>query len=257
METFSLTQWETLLSIADTFYPALTASEIAKIKAETLPTLSYGAENWTETENFLTTSATSDPDFPNYLAYYFVHNVPPTGVAETAGLLDILDGGIKTYNFCSTTTPFRLLPLDQRDAILKGWKDAYTPLFCTVFNSFRAITAIVYLRTSKAAFAAVGYPTIDPCKISAADLASRNLPKFAFEGFGGAETAEVEVDVVVIGSGSGGQVVATKLAQKGLKVLVVDKGRFFPQEQLPLPEIKASGWMFENGGVVVTSDGRC
>ena len=58
----------------------------------------------------------------------------------------------------------------------------------------------------------------------------------------------IETDVVVVGSGCGGGVVAKNLAEAGYRVLVVDKSYYWPSEHLPMKE--QEGWvhMFHNGG---------
>ena len=45
--------------------------------------------------------------------------------------------------------------------------------------------------------------------------------------------ADVDVDVVVVGSGFGGAVSALRLAEKGYRVLVLEAGRRFEDEDFP------------------------
>lgn len=128
-------------------------------------------------------------------------------------------------------------------------------MFRAVFNVFRGFTAAVFLRTSKELSVAINYHPTDPRKLCAEDLAAKNHPKFTFEDFGDREKVQVETDVVVVGSGSGGQVVAAKLARGGLRVLVVDKGAFFKQEKLPMTEIEGSERLYECGGGLPAANG--
>ncbi|KAA8912988.1 hypothetical protein FN846DRAFT_931329 [Sphaerosporella brunnea] len=250
---FTESQFATFLAIADTLVPALSPAEIERIKEERLPRLC--SSDWNKISPFLTTAASQHPDYALYLAYYFAHHVAPPDTKRIGSLLDTLDGGLYTYIFCGTTVRFRELSREQREQIMQGWKNAYLSVFKGLFDFLKAITMFVYLRTSPELFEALGYPRVDPRKLGAQELAARNLPKFTFETFGGAEEVEMETDVVIVGSGSGGQVVAAKLAGRGLKVLVLDKGCFFPQEELPKKEVEASSTMFENGGGTTTVDG--
>ena len=61
-------------------------------------------------------------------------------------------------------------------------------------------------------------------------------------------------DVVVIGSGCGGGVVAAELAAEGHRVLVVDKGPYQPRAAYTQVEADAFDTMYEQGGVCVTQD---
>ena len=73
----------------------------------------------------------------------------------------------------------------------------------------------------------------------------------------GAEFEEfiLETDVVIVGSGCGGAVCARNIAEAGRKVVVVDKGYYFPPEQLPMSELQGHTHIFENGGVDMSEDG--
>eukprot|EP00250_Pteridium_aquilinum_P021541 c25160_g1_i1 orf=131-2668(-) len=66
----------------------------------------------------------------------------------------------------------------------------------------------------------------------------------------------VKCDVVIAGSGPGGAVVAAKLARQGYRVVVLEKGGYFPvgtYSQLEGPSLYE---MYEEGGCLVTDDSR-
>ncbi|MQL87663.1 hypothetical protein Taro_020211 [Colocasia esculenta] len=64
----------------------------------------------------------------------------------------------------------------------------------------------------------------------------------------------IHCDAVVVGSGSGGAVVAGILAKAGFRVVVLDKGRYFPTAALSLLEGPSTEQMYESGGLVATDD---
>lgn len=64
---------------------------------------------------------------------------------------------------------------------------------------------------------------------------------------------ELSTDVLIVGSGCGGGVSAKTLSEAGHKVLVVDKGYYFPPSQLPMTQESATHYLYEGGGVL-TSD---
>ena len=65
---------------------------------------------------------------------------------------------------------------------------------------------------------------------------------------------ELEADVVVVGSGAGGGVVAARLAEAGLSVLVLEAGPFFAEAELPRGEGAAFRDLFLDRGTTSTVD---
>ncbi|XP_052209805.1 long-chain-alcohol oxidase FAO4A-like [Diospyros lotus] len=64
----------------------------------------------------------------------------------------------------------------------------------------------------------------------------------------------IKCDAVVIGSGSGGGVVAGVLAKAGYKVLVLEKGNYYARSSLSLLEGKSMKQMYMGNGLLATDD---
>jgi choline dehydrogenase-like flavoprotein len=68
------------------------------------------------------------------------------------------------------------------------------------------------------------------------------------------EDTTLEADVVVIGSGAGGGVVAGELARAGKSVIVVEKGGYNYEGNFTLQESQAMSQLYLNGGMLATRD---
>jgi choline dehydrogenase-like flavoprotein len=71
-----------------------------------------------------------------------------------------------------------------------------------------------------------------------------------------AQDCTLEADVVVVGSGAGGGVVAGTLAQQGMKVVVVEAAGYFNESDFAQTELKAYQEMYWRGGPTPTADGN-
>ncbi|MGK0308733.1 MAG: cholesterol oxidase, partial [Urechidicola sp.] len=54
----------------------------------------------------------------------------------------------------------------------------------------------------------------------------------------------LEYDYVIIGSGFGGSVSALRLSEKGYKVLVIEKGKWFGEKDFPKTNWNLKKWMW-------------
>jgi choline dehydrogenase-like flavoprotein len=70
------------------------------------------------------------------------------------------------------------------------------------------------------------------------------------------EDTTLEADVVVVGSGAGGGVIAGTLAQQGMKVVVVEAAGYFNESDFAQTELKAYQEMYWRGGPTPTADGN-
>ena len=67
---------------------------------------------------------------------------------------------------------------------------------------------------------------------------------------------ELEADVVVVGSGAGGGVIAGTLAQQGLKVVVLEAAGYFNESDFKQLELVAYQEMYWRGGPTPSADGN-
>jgi choline dehydrogenase-like flavoprotein len=69
------------------------------------------------------------------------------------------------------------------------------------------------------------------------------------------EPTRLDADVVVVGSGAGGGVVAAAVAEAGRAVIVLEQGPFVDESTMPRDELAAYDRLYLNHGLVTTWDG--
>ncbi|MEZ6109415.1 MAG: FAD-dependent oxidoreductase, partial [Pirellulaceae bacterium] len=72
----------------------------------------------------------------------------------------------------------------------------------------------------------------------------------------GAIDGSPDYDVIVVGSGAGGSVVAHSLTRAGMRVLVLEAGRFVSRSELGQGEWDGNRKLFDKQGSLATDDGR-
>lgn len=132
---------------------------------------------------------------------------------------------------------------------MKAWSRSYLlPLRATEVAFSRLIKS-TWARTSPTLGLALGCP-----RNPAHGTPGKGFP-FDFVSFPAGTGAEtLETDVIIVGSGCGAGVAAKNLAEDGHRVMVVDKGHYYPAEYLPMTELHGPQLLFENGGILPSDD---
>jgi len=144
----------------------------------------------------------------------------------------------------SGITPFHQHSVADRERLLLSWKTSRIPLFRKLYDSLAKVGNSVYLRASEVAPKAMllnRTPT-EPAK---------DLWDFKFSSLD--EVAVASFDAIIVGSGSGGGVVAKELSEAGLKVLVIEKGQHISPHGPALNEAQALEKMY-NQAAYATND---
>lgn len=106
---------------------------------------------------------------------------------------------------------FSALPLHERERVLRSWRDSASERRRTAYKVLRKGVLHYYFGLPGAARVAIGYP-------GPPDVLDRGTHE------GEALSGDVECDVCVVGSGTGGATAAAVLAEAGLDVLVLEAG---------------------------------
>lgn len=144
----------------------------------------------------------------------------------------------------------------QRERLLLRWASSPLGLRRSAFNAYRKLLTFV-------AYADPGEPDVpNPLPIAIGYRPDHPRPsrrRVAIRPLqvdrATREPLILETDVVVVGSGAGGGVVAADVAHAGRDVLVVEAGPFVDESTMPRDELDAYGRLYLNHGLLSTWDG--
>ncbi|KAK1285326.1 Long-chain-alcohol oxidase FAO4A [Acorus calamus] len=176
---------------------------------------------------------------------------------------------------------FPSVPSHVREEILLSWSLSSFFLFNMLFKCLKYITlrsffTLVNEKNENPSWKALGYCGPDPNFVnqeeeifnplseSIVDLGNptevifKTLQKKGFQvtttSPSSTPSVTIHCDAVVVGSGSGGGVIAGVLAKAGYKVVVLEKGEYYPKNQLSLLEGPTLDNMYDGSGFMATDD---
>ena len=189
--------------------------------------------------------------------------------------LSLLSTRAGTLLLAGHATPFPDLTVEQREAVLQRWKASNLALLRSIYRgivgAFRPLRALpgrditdsvpaaavaifVVYNNYENVVLATGYPARGDLLRYADQARLRKHYEYTFERIS-TPFQEFETDMLVIGSGAGGGVVASQLAQQGWNVFVLDKGTYVKPEDMLGVESDGFNRLYENGGLMATEDG--
>ncbi|KAL1919477.1 uncharacterized protein VTP21DRAFT_2170 [Calcarisporiella thermophila] len=188
---------------------------------------------------------------------YLTDAVPADRVRALAFGLSLLGTRPGSIALTGYFTEFPKLSRKQREEVLYKMSLSSIPLIRGLGIALASLTmAAFYKRQDPRILRAVGYPGPDT-EMHGEKFKSREhmFPHYEFIDIPQGKTTKLECDVVVVGSGAGGGVVAAELAKAGKSVIVIEKGEYVHQSELSLVESDAFERMYEGGGPLSTIDG--
>ena len=191
----------------------------------------------------------------NLAASAIERSLDPGQVQQLRRVLRLIESPAANLVLARRAARFRDLAPPRRERYLLGWANSPVPQRRAAFHALRRLlTFLAYADPGETAanphWGVIGYaaerPPVTP------DLTAVRpypLPPAA----GG--SIALEADVVVVGSGAGGGVVAADLAAAGRSVVVLEAGPFVDEAALPATEIDSFDRLYLDHGLASTSDG--
>jgi len=168
----------------------------------------------------------------------------PRDRAELDLLLRLLDFSVVNLVLSGIPKAFTAMSGIERERCLRGWATSRLPQRRKAFQALKRLTTVRHYTTAAGAHS-IGYPgPLGP---------PPSVPK-PIKPLVVATDTTLSCDVVVIGSGAGGGVVAAELNAAGKDVIVLEKGGYQNEGDFTHREADALRTMYDAGGLLATSD---
>jgi choline dehydrogenase-like flavoprotein len=179
----------------------------------------------------------------------------PEQVRQLRLVLRLVESRLANLALVRRKAPFRDLSPAERERYLLAWAGSPLGLRRSAFHAFRKLlTFIAYADSAGGTnprHAAMGYrPDAPPVTSSPTPIRAWTLPPPDESGL-----LTVDADVLVVGSGAGGGVVARDLARAGRSVVVLEAGPLVDETAMPVDELEAYDRLYLNHGFTTTWDG--
>ncbi|BGP32264.1 hypothetical protein JCM10296v2_004045 [Rhodotorula toruloides] len=241
-----------LTAVADAAFQAHgpeTVSEIRSLLPPGAP--QYQLENL---EKFVRSKFSDLPGSVDALAQQFCISLSKDNVDKIALTLSLLSTRPGTLLLAGHATPFPDLTVQQRELVLQKWRVSSLPLLRQAFRGLVSLALFVAYNLYDEVLFAIGYPALgDEKRFADPDRLRKHFP-YTFE--------KIEVpyqvfdtDMLVVGSGAGGGVVASELSKKGWNVFVVEKGQYVKPEDMAGTQRDGFKRLYESEGLMATEDG--
>ena len=255
-------QKETFLAFADAIVPELDGAEAADV-------LSHLPVDATDRQRelaprFVKEGFKTTPYLLDCAAQKIKTSTSPSLAGEINLFLTILSTRAGCLAFSGFLGPFASLDRATREKIIIGWFYSRIPVLRKASLGLKATILLVYYRFHQPAWEAIGYPDGRPddwTRPSQGGEAQAATPvydyKFENEKIAAQPSGSeiiVDTEVLVIGSGSGGGVAGSYLAQRGVRTLIVDKGIYLHPDKVVGREDQGYGLLYEGEGIVASED---
>lgn len=208
-----------------------------------------------------TTSVTKPLQIPGFREYVQeLINSNATGAVQLFCLLmSLLSLRVLSPILTGTTKLVTEMDEEEREKVLLSMRDSPLEFKNKAFGVLLKLTISTFQRVAPDAHMdAMGYPKHELREQIYEDYKPDTF-KFTMRDPPASNDVELsmpDIDVVIVGSGSGAGVAAHTLSRAGKKVLVLEKGTYFVPSELNFDELSGYKALYENQGVLSTLNGQ-
>ena len=164
--------------------------------------------------------------------------------AELDLLLRLFESRAVNLLLAGIPRPFSAMTPAQRERYLRGWATSRLPPRRKAFQALKRLVTVTHYTTPGAA------RTLDyPGPLGPAPNTTKPIRPLAVT-----TDTTLTCDVVVVGSGAGGAVVAAELAAQGKDVIVLEKGGYHNEADFTQQEGDGLERLYDAGGLLATRD---
>ncbi|HVA89006.1 MAG TPA: GMC family oxidoreductase [Chloroflexota bacterium] len=216
----SSTQRACLAALVDTFFPSLPRAED--------PT-----GFWARTG--------SDLGLPSALEHFIVASLPGEAARAACSVLDLL-----------AAARFPDLPTAEREEVRRRLPED-DPTAMQILGTLQAVSLLLAYALPGADGFNLNWSQLNyPGPFGSPPMVAKPIHPLVPTG----DRITLEADVVVVGSGAGGSVVACELARQGRRVIVLEAGGYFNEADFPQLELWGQQNLLYRGGFASTVDGN-
>lgn len=224
----SESQFETLRAICDTFVPSLQVED--------------------DPHGFYALAA-SELKVPEFIAAT-VATLPEEARAQFKQLLGLLDSPLVNLLFSGHFQRFRALSQEQREALLRGWASSGMQMRRQAFGALKRAAVVSFYTIPGEDGKTLTWQAIDyPGPFSPPPTVPKPITPVEVT-----TDTTLECDVVIVGSGAGGGVVAGELTAAGKSVIVLEMGGYYNESDFAHYEAQGYQKMYLGGGALTTKD---
>lgn len=226
----SAVQRRTLAAICDTLIPRLAAEA-------------------GEEPSLMTLSAT-DLNLPHLMEQTLEETADAQTQLQLKQFLQLLELHLFNGILFGYWSPFTLLSLERRTDLLYRLATHRLALMRKSFSGLKRLATFLFYAATPDGKSHPAFPVFH-YQLPSQPLHAENTP---IQTMDASQIHTIRCDVLIIGSGAGGGVVAAELAASGQDVLVVEKGDSFSDREFHGREKESHDRMLEKRGALTTSD---
>lgn len=175
-------------------------------------------------------------------------------------VMEVLGLRITSPVLTGSTKLITEMTVAEREKVVLSWRNSPLSSLNRLFSLMELITVSTFLKVAPPIqFEAIDYPKSEARPQIHEDYKPNS---FEYKMLEPPASPDVElylpnIDVVIVGSGSGAGVVAHTLAKDNIKCLILEKGKYFKEEEMNFDELEGYPALYEGGGAVSTENSQC